>query len=432
YYRLLPEEQRYHVNDTGCGNTLNMSHPRAIQLVMDSLRYWVQEFHIDGFRFDLGVTLGREAHGFDPGCGFFDALLQDPVLARVKLISEPWDLGAGGYQVGQHPAGFAEWNANFRDDVRRFWRGDEGLRGALAGALQGSAALFDHHRRKPWASVNFVTAHDGFTMQDLVSYDQKHNEANGEENRDGSDSNDSRNWGEEGPTDDPAIRAQRDRIKRNFFTTLLCSHGTPMLLAGDEFGQTQEGNNNAYCQDNELSWLDWELAESEEGKALRDFVAHVIACRRRSPLLHGTYFQHSQVEVASGVLDLVWYDEEGNELNPEDWENPTARLLGCRRAARNASGNIDLVLMLINGDEAEHRFQLPWPPIDYRVMISTDPAIAHETAFSDVTDEEGLMILAPHTMLVLCAEATPEQLTAPMLNGTRSEARAAAPGEVPQ
>ncbi len=253
YYRLLPDSPRYYINDTGCGNTINSNHPRVIQLALDSLRYWVREFHVDGFRFDLGVTLGREPHGFDSGSGFFDALLQDPELARVKLISEPWDVGPGGFQIGNHPPGFGEWNGLFRDDVRRYWRGDEAQRGIFAQRLQGSAELFDRERRHPWASVNFITAHDGFTLRDLVSYNDKHNDANGEDNRDGASENFSCNWGCEGDTDDVAILAQRDKTARNCLATILVAHGTPMLLAGDEFGQTQHGNNNAYCHDDPLS-----------------------------------------------------------------------------------------------------------------------------------------------------------------------------------
>jgi len=375
YYRLSAEAPRHHVNDTGCGNTLDFSHPRVVQLAMDSLRYWVQEFHVDGFRFDLGVTLGREAGGFDPGAGFFDALLQDPVLARVKLISEPWDCGPGGYQVGQHPPGLGEWNGMFRDDLRRYWRGDPSQRAALAARLQGSADLFDHHRRRPWASINFVTAHDGFTLADLVSYSHKHNEANGEDNRDGSDHNDSHNWGAEGPSDDPRIQRRRERLRRSLLATLLFAHGTPMLLAGDEFGQTQQGNNNAYCQDNELSWLDWSLLQTDSGRALQEFVARLIALRRQHPLLRSEYFQHAQIEVAPGLRDVDWFDESGNELGGDDWQNGMARLLAVRRARRGEDGRVEALLLLTNADIAEHRFRLPAPTLDWRLVIDTrDPA----------------------------------------------------------
>jgi glycogen operon protein len=377
YYRLHPEEARYSINDTGCGNTLNFSHPRVIQLVMDSLRYWVSEFHVDGFRFDLGVTLGREASGFDPGSGFFDALMQDPLLSRVKLISEPWDVGPGGYQLGNHPAGMAEWNGRFRDDVRRYWRGDDGLRGALAARLQGSADLFDHHRRLPWASVNFVTAHDGFTLEDLVSYQNKRNEANGENGQDGADDNYSHDWGADGATDDPQILALRDRIKRNLAATILIAHGTPMLLAGDEFGQTQSGNNNVYCQDNETSWLDWSLLDTERGRQMRDFVARLIALRRWFAPLRGHRFMHGRSQPAVGLLDLAWFDEHGNRLSAADWDNEFARLLAVRRAVKRPDGDIDVALLLFNGDGDAHRFELPLPTLEFRVLFDTaDPALA--------------------------------------------------------
>ncbi len=268
YYWLVPDNRRHCINDTGTGNTLNLSHPRVLQLVMDSLRYWVTSFHVDGFRFDLGVTLGREAHGFDPGAGFFDALRQDPILSRVKLISEPWDLGPGGYQLGHHPPGFAEWNDRFRDGVRRFWRGDSGARPEFASRLAGSGDLFDSHGRRPWASINYAACHDGFTLADVVSYAQRHNEINGENNQDGHGENFSANWGVEGPTDDPEILKTRAQLQRAMLATVFFSHGTPMLLAGDEFGRTQKGNNNAYCQDNELSWIDWKEAYSADGAAL--------------------------------------------------------------------------------------------------------------------------------------------------------------------
>src|SRR5581483_9301889 len=265
YYRLLPDKPRYYINDTGTGNTLNLSHPRVIQMVADSLRYWVQEMHVDGFRFDLGTILAREPNGFDDRSGFLRACSQDPVLRTVKLIAEPWDCGPGGYQVGGFPPGWAEWNDQFRDTVRDFWRG-EAPASALAPRLAASGDLSNHQGRRPWASANFITAHDGFTLNDLVSYNDKHNEANGEDNRDGSSNNRSWNCGAEGPTDDAGINALRQRQRRNFLATLLLSQGTPMMLAGDEFGNTQSGNNNAYCQDNEISWLDW--SHPEDAKAM--------------------------------------------------------------------------------------------------------------------------------------------------------------------
>ena len=260
YYRLLPDNRRFYINDTGTGNTLNLSHPRVLQMVTDSLRYWATEMHVDGFRFDLAPILGREAHGFDEGNGFLDSCRQDPILSDLKLIAEPWDCGPGGYQVGGFPPGWAEWNDRFRDMVRAFWKG-EAAPAELAQRLCASADKFNRRGRKPWASVNFVTAHDGFTLADLVSYNHKHNEANGEDNRDGHSHNYSWNCGVEGATDDPEISALRERQKRNILATLILSQGSPMILAGDEFGRTQHGNNNAYCQDNEVSWVDWRLAE---------------------------------------------------------------------------------------------------------------------------------------------------------------------------
>jgi len=361
YYRLLPDNMRHCINDTGTGNTVNFSHSRVIQLTLDSLRYWVQEFHVDGFRFDLSVTLGRELGGYDPGSGFFDALLQDPTLARVKLIGEPWDLGPGGYQVGNHPAGMAEWNDKFRDDVRRFWRGDSGLRGALAARLQGSADLFDHDGRRPWASLNFITAHDGFTLQDWVSYNQKHNEANGEDNRDGTDNNLSNNWGVEGPTSDAAVQATRERVKRAMLATLLFSHGTPMLLGGDECGRTQHGNNNPYAQDSELSWFDWAQALSPAGIEQRAYVTRLIRLRREFCSLRSDYYQHGRVEPLPQVRDIEWFDESGDVMRPEDWQYGEGRLLSVRRARRLDEARVEISLMLTNNTSDSHSFQLPDP-----------------------------------------------------------------------
>jgi len=399
YYRLLPDSPRHYINDTGCGNTVNLSHPRVIQLVMDSLRYWATEFHVDGFRFDLGVTLGREATGFDPGSGFFDALLQDPVLSGLKLISEPWDVGPGGFQLGQHPPGFAEWNGRFRDDIRRYWKGDSGMRGALAGRLQGSAELFDHRRRRPWASVNFITAHDGFTLEDLVSYNDKHNEANGEDNRDGTNENHSYNWGAEGTSSDPAILGQRERIKRALLGTMMVSLGTPMLLAGDEFGHTQEGNNNAYCQDNEISWLDWTMKSSPRGASLYRFVAELIALRKEHRALQAHYFQHARIEVAPGIKDVFWFDERGIELPSEDWDKGFARVLGLRRAMPLDTGGFEAAILLFNADSEAHDFRLPEPQLRYRLAIHSDGVQMRERTIA-----EGVWSIPAFTMVVLLAE----------------------------
>lgn len=372
YYRLLPDERRYHINDTGCGNTLNMSHPRVIQMVMDSLRYWVQEFHVDGFRFDLCATLGREEHGFDPGCGLFDAMMQDPMLSSVKLIAEPWDIGPGGHQVGNHPPGFSEWNDYFRDDARRFWKGDANTRAALAARLQGSADIFDHAQRQPWAGVNFVTAHDGFTLQDLVSYNGKHNEDNGEGNRDGTDNNQSYNWGVEGPTNDESVRAIRSRIKRNFLTTLFCSHGTPMLQAGDEFGRTQGGNNNAYCQDNKISWLDWNMVDQPYGQKLCEFTAQLIRLRKSSALMQGRYFQHANIEIVPGVPDIFWFGENGKKLRDAAWHTGTANNLGMQRCMLHEDGFVELMVLLVNPDDKVYQYRLPIPEVQYAVHLDTN------------------------------------------------------------
>ncbi|MGO9038532.1 MAG: glycogen debranching protein GlgX [Steroidobacteraceae bacterium] len=398
YYRLQADNARYCVNDTGCGNTVNFSHRRVIQLTLDSLRHWVDEYHIDGFRFDLGVTLGRELHGFDPGAGFFDALMQDPTLSRVKLISEPWDIGPGGFQLGNHPAGMAEWNARYRDDVRKFWRGDSGLRGALAARLQGSADLFDHERRRPWASINFITAHDGFTLMDLVSYNQKHNEANGEDNRDGDSQNASNNWGVEGPTDDAQVLGQRERVARAMLATLLFSHGTPMLLGGDEFGRTQHGNNNAYCQDSPLSWYDWRLAQSPAGQAHVAFVTRLIGLRRELTSLRCRYFQHGQLEPLAQVRDIEWFDENGDTMRPEDWQTWEGWQLCVRRAQRLDDRQTELCLLLANNTNDDQIFQLPQPLFAWRMRVDTA-----DLSMVDQPIDQGTVRVAAQSVQLLSA-----------------------------
>jgi isoamylase len=412
YYRLLPDQPRYLINDTGCGNTVNTSNPRVIQMVLDSLRYWVQEFHIDGFRFDLGVTLGREPHGFDPGSGFFDALMQDPVLSQVKLISEPWDIGPGGYQIGNHPAGFAEWNGRFRDDVRRFWKGQNGLRGPLAARLLGSPDLFNHHRRRPWASVNFITAHDGFCLQDLVSYNEKHNDANDEDNMDGANDNDSFNWGVEGDSDDPGVLAVRERIKRSLLMTMLFSNGTPMLLGGDEFGRTQQGNNNAYCQDSDISWFDWRLLKSDAGKALIDFTRRCIAARQSRPTLHDVLFFTGQTELAPGLQDVSWFDVDGQQMTQEAWEFADGHLLALRRARRIESANgrstITASLLLLNSFSEEREFTLPEPALPWRVLIDAAEDVAvhgkDKHGKATKTPNDNKIMVAAHSALLLVAD----------------------------
>ncbi|RMD93299.1 MAG: glycogen debranching enzyme GlgX [Alphaproteobacteria bacterium] len=322
YYRLV-ETGRFYANDTGTGNTLNLAEPMVLRMVMDSLRHWVEAGGVDGFRFDLATVLAREAEGFDPGSGFLDAIRQDPLLQGVKLIAEPWDLGPGGYQLGAWPWPFLEWNDRFRDGVRRFWRGDAGLTGDLARRITGSAELFDHSGRPATSSVNFVTAHDGFTLEDLVSYRVKHNEANGEGGRDGRDENFSDNLGVEGPTTDPAIRAARDARKRAMLATLLLSQGTPMLLGGDEIGNSQSGNNNAYAQDNEIGWIDWRAPDER----LARFVARLAALRRAHPVLRQRRFLHARPRLVDGKPDIFWRLPSGAAPTPEDWQDPAWRAL---------------------------------------------------------------------------------------------------------
>ncbi|WP_301116022.1 glycogen debranching protein GlgX [Pusillimonas sp. (ex Stolz et al. 2005)] len=396
YYRLIPGEERYYINDTGCGNTVNLSHPRVLQMVMDSLRHWAQSYRVDGFRFDLGVTLGREGTGFDPGSGFFDAILQDPVLARKKLISEPWDIGPDGYQLGNHPPGFAEWNDRYRDTVRRFWRGDAEQRGEMASALSGTPALFDNRHRRRWASVNFVASHDGFTAADVVSYNDKHNEANGDENGDGHGENYSSNWGVEGPTPDKAINKLRETVLRSMLATVLVSDGTPMLLAGDEFANSQKGNNNAYCQDNEIAWLDWKQASEKHGQALINWVARVRALRRAHPSLRRSRFGDDSIELVPGIKRAAWYDIDGSEMSDEAWAFSEGRVLGFQRAVM-AGEQLDVTLLLFNGANEDISFELPALPCRWfrRLDSVLDGRISGEVDTGQVkVGAHGIVLLA--------------------------------------
>jgi isoamylase len=401
YYRLIPGDERRYINETGCGNTMNLSHPRVLQMVMDSLRYWATAFNVDGFRFDLGVTLGREGHGFDPGSGFFDAIRQDPILNTRKMISEPWDIGPDGYQVGNHPPGFAEWNDKFRDGVRRFWRGDAGVRPDLAARLTGSAELFHRRFRKPWASVNFVASHDGFTLVDVTSYEQKHNEANQEGNNDGHNENCSANWGVEGPTDDPEILETRGRVARALIATNLLSLGTPMLLGGDEFGRTQLGNNNAYCQDNEISWMDWSLAESPAGRTMTEFVARVIALRKNYPILREMRFLHGDREVLPGLYDVSWFDERGAALTIDAWQDPEGRALTLRRAGPGHNGEVDVILIMMNGSAQALTFTPPAPHLEWNVLM--DSAAPDGLQYPLIGGE---LEIQAHSVAVLLAQPT--------------------------
>ncbi len=383
YYRLVADDSRHYMDYTGCGNTLNMMHPRVLQLIMDSLRYWTLEMHVDGFRFDQASALARELHEVDRLGAFFDIIHQDPVLSQVKLIAEPWDLGEGGYQVGNFPVGWTEWNGRYRDTVRRFWKGDGGVVSEVATRLCGSSDLYERNGRRPYASINFVTCHDGFTLHDLVSYNDRHNEANGEENRDGIGENLSWNHGAEGPTDDHEIVTLRERQKRNFLAFLLLSQGVPMICAGDELGRTQKGNNNAYGQDNEVSWLDWNLDQPR--RTLLDFTRKLIQFHAAHPTLRRRkFFQDRQIRGAA-EKELMWLRPDGAEMTDEEWRSDAVRTLGVRLSGEfldmiDESGERvrdDTLLILFNAHHETVRFTLA--PRDrlaswQRVFDTADPA----------------------------------------------------------
>ncbi len=375
YYRVVADNPRYYMDYTGTGNTLNMRHPQVLKMVMDSLRYWVLEMHVDGFRFDLASTLARELHDVDRLSAFFDVINQDPVLSKMKLIAEPWDVGEGGYQVGRFPALWAEWNGKYRDVVRRYWKGDEGQVAELGYRLTGSSDLYQRDGRRPSASINFVVAHDGFTLNDLVSYNEKHNEANGEDNKDGANDNHSWNHGVEGPTDDPKIVELREREKRNIMMTLLLSQGVPMICGGDEIGRTQDGNNNAYCQDNEISWLDWNLDDRK--KALLEFTTNLIALRKGHSNLHRRkFFQDRKISPATvekrqiegiQVQDIAWYRPDGEQMTEEEWTAGWVRCLGMRLSGRTVDDvdrfgeplRDDSFLLCLNPHHEHIQFYIP-------------------------------------------------------------------------
>ncbi|TDF81546.1 glycogen debranching protein GlgX [Pseudomonas sp. H9] len=366
YYRLMPDDKRFYINDSGTGNTLDLSHPCVLQLVTDSLRYWAGEMHVDGFRFDLATILGRYHEGFDERHSFLVACRQDPLLSQVKLIAEPWDCGPGGYQVGNFAPGWAEWNDRFRDTVRAFWKGDEGQLADFAARMTASGELFNRRGRRPYASVNFVTAHDGFTLRDLVSYNDKHNEDNDENNEDGSNNNLSWNHGVEGPTDDAQINALRLRQMRNFFATLLLAQGTPMIVAGDEFSRTQHGNNNAYCQDSEIGWVNWAL--DDEGTALLKFVRRLTKLRLAYPILRRSRFLVGDYNEAIGVKDVTWLDPQGNEMTVEQWQDNHGRSLGMLMDGRAQVSGIQrpgadaTLLLIVNAHHDSVTFTLPQVP----------------------------------------------------------------------
>jgi isoamylase len=382
YYRLKPDDLRRTEDFTGCGNSFNLHNSRTLQLVMDSLRYWVEEMRVDGFRFDLATTLARNGqHEFDEHSGFLDAVRQDPVLAKVKLIAEPWDVGDGGYRMSAFPSQWAEWNDRYRDTVRRYWKGDAGVVPELASRITGSSDVFNRAGRRPWASINFVTAHDGFTLADLVSYEHKHNEANLENNRDGNDANYAVNYGIEGPTTDPEIRRRRYRHKRNLMATLMLSQGVPMLLAGDELGRTQAGNNNAYCQDNELNWIDWTVG-SDDDRRFAAFVRELIRLRRHHIVFHRFRFFVGRIIPGTHVKDITWLRPDGQEMAYENWTDGTTRTLGAlisglageyHLTARGLPEPDDTFLMLMNAGASPVRWTLPAsePAGRWRLVLDT-------------------------------------------------------------
>jgi isoamylase len=412
YYRLVPGDRRRYVDYTGCGNTLNLTHPRALQLLMDSLRYWILEMHVDGFRFDLAAALARQLHEVDRLSAFFDVVHQDPVVSQVKLIAEPWDLGEGGYQIGNFPVGWAEWNGKYRDAVRRYWRGDGGQVGELAYRLTGSSDLYQSDGRRPYASVNFVTAHDGFTLADLVGYGVRHNEANGAGNRDGADDNLSWNCGVEGPTDDPAILGLRRRQMRNFLATLMLSQGVPMLCGGDEIGRTQRGNNNAYCQDNEVSWHDWAL--DEPAQRLLGFTRRLIELRRQHPELRRRKFFQGRPVCDTGMKDLTWIRPDGGEMTDADWGRVTPafgfRLCGLAMDDVNERGEPltdDTLLLLLNGHPDPVPFVLPDPHPGLRWERVLDTGEDTSAPKPLLLDAGALLTLTGRSIIFLLAGEAP-------------------------
>jgi isoamylase len=377
-YRLLADNPRFYLDYTGTGNTLDTLHPHTLQLVMDSLRYWATEMHVDGFRFDLAPALARDGSGVNKFHAFFKAIQQDPVLSQVKLIAEPWDVGEGGYQVGNFPGGWSEWNGKYRDAARSYWKGDEGKIGEMGLRLTGSPDLYEDDGRRPYASINFITAHDGFTLNDLVSYNEKHNEANGENNQDGDNNSQSWNCGAEGPTNDAKIDILRRKQGRNFLTTLFLSQGVPMLLGGDEFGRTQNGNNNAYCQDNEISWFNWE--RNEEQNRLLEFTKRLIQLRRAHPVFRRPKFFRGRRIRGSEIKDVMWFNPGGNEMNEEEWSSPFVRCLGVLLSGD--TGDIfdskgepvrdDTFLLLINAHCDGIPFMLPGEEhLEWELILDT-------------------------------------------------------------
>lgn len=412
YYRLLPGKPEYYLDFTGTGNSVDASHPQVLTLILDSLRYWVDEMHVDGFRFDLASTLGRERYDFDPRGGFFDAVHQDPLLSQVKLIAEPWDIGEGGYQVGNFPIRWSEWNDKFRDDIRSFWQLDNRAVSTMGYRLTGSSDLYELSGRGPSASINLVTAHDGFTLRDLVSYANKHNEANGENNQDGHAHNVSANYGEEGETSSPEISDLRSRQQRNMLATLIFSQGVPMLLGGDEINRSQKGNNNAYCQDNEVSWFDWNL--TDEDQALRAFVALALSIRRDRPLLRRRRFFKGRPETPESLSDVSWLRPDGQEMTEDNWAQGSStlgmRLSGDLIDESDREGHnitTPTLFVILHANEAKTSFVLP--PVarsdqerTWKVLLSTDSP----TGDSDALYDEGTEVQVPGRTVMLLEGST--------------------------
>jgi isoamylase len=408
YYRLVENQPRYYMNYTGTGNSLNARHPQVLKLIMDSLRYWVLEMHVDGFRFDLASTLARELHAVDRLGSFFDIIHQDPVLSEVKLIAEPWDVGEGGYQVGNFPVLWAEWNDKYRDTVRKFWRGDEDQMAEIGLRLTGSSDLYGADGRDPYASINFVVAHDGFTLNDVVCYNHKHNEANGEDNRDGNDNNLSHNYGVEGPTDDENINAVRDRQKRNMMATMLFSQGVPMICGGDEICRTQWGNNNAYCQDNEISWYDWNLDDKQ--KALLEFTRRLIALRKKHPGLRRRKFFRGRRIRGADIKDITWLRNDGHEMTDAEWDAHWVRSIGMRldgQALGEVDDNGDLMtdddlLLILNAHDQPVQFTIPaWDASETHWEVEFDTSKPEENGRQTVGPGQALEVTGRTVVLMV-------------------------------
>jgi glycogen operon protein len=434
YYRLVENDQRFNMDYTGTGNTVNMMHPEMLRLVMDSLRYWATEMHVDGFRFDLAPTLAREWHHVSRFSGFLDCIHQDPILSKVKLIAEPWDVGEGGYQVGNFPIPWAEWNGKFRDNVRAYWKGDEGQLGELAYRLTGSADLFEDDGRKPYASINFLTAHDGFTLHDTVAYNDKHNEANGERNQDGHNDNRSWNCGEEGPTDKEEVNTLRRRQLRNFLATLILSQGVPMIVAGDEFARTQRGNNNAYCQDNDISWLDWNHADWQ--KQLSDFTKRLISLRREHCVFRRPKYLLGRKVPASGLKDVMWFDTAGSEMTTDGWNAASSKCLGMLLSGnvqdiRDAHGTPildDTFLLLLNAYHEPVKFALPGgKEVHWSLTLDTRLESGYPDDGGSYASGDELELLGRSLCLLRVATGTHEDARSISWKGAQKDAAVAPP-----